>query len=190
MSGLMEFFNVDGRTVATQETGAATQQEVNMDFSAARSKHLMWKSRLRRFLDGEETMSKDQAVSHKHCDLGKWLYSQGLKQYGQLSDMKKLEQKHKTLHGVIKQVVELKHAGKHEQAEQEFNKVEPISDQIVSLLNAVEQHATGGSSAGQAASVERRSTNRPWTDQKTPQQPKPAPKKGATGTHDNEWEDF
>jgi methyl-accepting chemotaxis protein len=191
MKRLMEFFTVDEQSLAaTRETGESSQREVGMDFGSARSKHLMWKSRLRRFLDGQETMSKDQAVSHKHCDLGKWLYSEGLTQYGHIQEMKKLEQVHKTLHEVIRGIVALKHAGKSEQAEQEFKKVEPISGQIVSLLDAVEQHATQDDAVSQAASVERRSTNRPWTNQQVSEQPKPAVKKSDTGTYDSEWEEF
>jgi methyl-accepting chemotaxis protein len=191
MKGLMEFFTVDKQSVAaTSETSAGTQREVSIDFSTARSKHLMWKSRLRRFLDGQEAMSQDQAVSHKHCDLGKWLYSEGLTQYGHIPQMKELEQVHRTLHGVIKRIVELKHAGQPAEAEQEFKKVEPISGQIVSLLDAVEQRATRGDAASQAASMERRSKDRPWTDHPVPEQPKSAAKKPATGTHDSEWEEF
>ncbi len=43
-----------------------------IDFVSARIKHLNWKVRLRLFLDGIETMTQEQAVSHKDCDLGKW----------------------------------------------------------------------------------------------------------------------
>jgi methyl-accepting chemotaxis protein len=200
MSGLMAFFTVDAHTVVvTEETGASSQREVGMDFGmdfgSARSKHLMWKSRLRRFLNGQEAMSQDQAVSHKQCDLGKWLYSQGLKRYGQLQEMQELEKVHQRLHGVIKRIVEFKHGGQQDQAEREFEQVEPISQKVVSLLNAIERQANQesgeGTSQGSDKRVERRSANRPWAQPQVLTSPKPTPRRKSTGTDgDPELEEF
>ena len=47
----------------------------SIDFSAAKQKHLSWRTRLRKFLAGDEAMSAEQAMSHKDCDLGKWIYA-------------------------------------------------------------------------------------------------------------------
>ena len=57
-----------------------------LDFASARSKHLLWKSRLRDFLDGKGTLTMNEAISHKDCALGKWLYSSGLQQFGKLPE--------------------------------------------------------------------------------------------------------
>jgi methyl-accepting chemotaxis protein len=196
MKGLTDFFKVDEQAVAAaaQAIGASSEM-ASIDFGEARSKHLMWKSRLRRFLDGQEAMSKDQAVSHKHCDLGKWLYSQGLKRYGQLQEMQELEKVHQRLHGVIQRIVEFKHGGRQEQAEHEFKQVEPISQKVVSLLNAVErqanQESAGGTKQGSDKQVERRSANRPWVQPQAATSPKPTPRQKSTGTDgDPEWEEF
>jgi methyl-accepting chemotaxis protein len=173
MKGLMDYFKVDEQAVAAavQEIGASSRM-ASIDFGEARSKHLVWKSRLRRFLDGQEALSKDQAVSHKHCDLGKWLNSEGLRRHGHLSEMQELDQAHRTLHGVIKRIVELKHAGQHEEAELEFEQVEPVSQQIISMLNAVEHHvkekADRSVTASPAPFEERRSVNRPWAKRQPP----------------------
>jgi len=109
-----------------------------LDFATARMKHGLWKTRLREFLDGKGTLTAAQATSHKDCDLGKWMYSEGLKNYGTILEMQTLEKVHAELHATIKKIVALKDAGKAKEAEIEFQKVEPISKRIVDLLNAVE----------------------------------------------------
>ncbi len=110
----------------------------NFDFSSARFKHLNWKFRLRSFLDGKETITKEQAVSHKDCDLGKWLYSEGLEKYKQFEEMHKLEKVHEELHAVIKKVVELKDKHDAAGAEAEYKKVEGISSTIIGYLDSLE----------------------------------------------------
>ncbi len=197
MKEQVEFFTLDEQamdTVTTQD-GATALGSVCIDFAETRSNHLLWKSRLRRFLDGEEAMSKDQTVSYRHCDLGKWLYSAGLEQYGQLQEMQQLEQVHKHLHEIIHRIVDLKHSGQTEQAEREFARVEPISQRIVSLLNAIEHHAKQETSHGpqqaQDLEVERRSVKRPCADRKPEVRSNPALIRVATGTgEDSQWEEY
>lgn len=105
------------------------------DFLSAKNKHLQWKIRLRSFLDGQESMTLEQATSHKDCDLGKWLYAEGLAAYSQYPDMAKLEKIHTELHKVIKDVVTYKHDGQPAKAEVELAKVNTISSEIVGLLD-------------------------------------------------------
>ena len=109
-----------------------------LDFSSARTKHAAWKSKLRDFLDGKGTLTVAQATSHKDCDLGKWLYSEGLAKFSKHPEMKALEKEHETLHHVIKAVMEHKHAGRKAEAEAEFAKVAGLSKRIIDLLTAVE----------------------------------------------------
>ncbi len=130
---------------AARGSGSATSQ---LDFSAARTKHLSWKTRLRGFLDGKESLTEEQAVSHRDCDLGKWLYADGINSYGNYSEIHELEKIHADMHGLIKDIVRLKKAGRVDAAEQEFSRVEPLSAEIVGLLNRLEQKVEGGSAGG------------------------------------------
>jgi methyl-accepting chemotaxis protein len=109
------------------------------DFAVARVMHIAWKSGLRSFLDGKESMTEDQAVSHKDCDLGKWLYSDGKAEYGTMPEMQELEKVHVELHSIVKRVVQLKNSGDAPAAEEELAKIEPVSQKIFSLLVIVEQ---------------------------------------------------
>ena len=115
----------------------------HFDFEKAKAAHLAWKGRLRNYLDGDKSaLTKDQAVSHRHCVLGKWYYSEGMQQYGDLPEFKDIEPPHAELHKIIKEILNLKEAGRDEEAEELFKQVEPISRRIVSLLDEVERKAT------------------------------------------------
>ncbi|MES9941995.1 MAG: methyl-accepting chemotaxis protein [Candidatus Thiodiazotropha sp. 6PLUC2] len=111
----------------------------SLDFSAAKSAHIAWKARLRSFLDGMESLSRDEAVSHHNCAFGKWYYSEGLKQYGDSSEMQAIEQPHHDLHDLIKEIISSKENGDKEKAEYLYTKISPISSQIVNLLEQVEE---------------------------------------------------
>ena len=109
-----------------------------VDLSAAKSAHLAWKGRLRAYLDGEGSLTREQAVSHKSCALGQWYYGEGLDQYGGLPEMREIEEPHSRLHQLIGTIIEHREAGRVEEAEQVYREVGPLSRQIVGLLNAIE----------------------------------------------------
>ncbi len=110
------------------------------DFAAAKSAHLAWKARVRAFLDGDaKALSAEQAVSHRACALGRWYYTQGLANYGKLPEMQAIEAPHAALHRIIKEIVQLKQAGKNEEAERKYGEIDRLSRQVVDHLDAVER---------------------------------------------------
>lgn len=114
------------------------EQGSQLDFRLIKAQHLRWKTRLRDFLDGKETLTEQQVTSHRHCDLGKWLYSEGMSKYGHLPEMKDLERIHAELHETARRIVQLQRSGQKSAAEREFAKIEPISQRIVQLLDHLE----------------------------------------------------
>ena len=109
------------------------------DLSAAKTAHLAWKGKLRSYLDGKGSLTREQAVSHRDCVLGKWYYGEGLQQYGNLTEMKQIEAPHADLHKIIRSVIDLREAGRKAEAEKEFSKIGPLSQQIVQMLDRIEQ---------------------------------------------------
>ena len=109
----------------------------HFDFEAARAAHLAWKTKLRSFLDGKSTLSREQAVSHRHCVLGKWYYGEGMAQYGQLPEMGEIEPPHEELHKLIADIIAHKERGEMAEAERLYKRIEPLSARIVSLLDAL-----------------------------------------------------
>jgi chemotaxis protein histidine kinase CheA len=131
----------DGRA---GHSGGASEANT-LDFAAARSKHQLWQSKLREFLDGKGTMTLAQAGSYQDCALGKWLYASGLEQFGGLAEMQQLEKLHQRFHEGVCEVISSKASGDTARSEQELARVESLSAQIVSLLTALEQQMAGRS---------------------------------------------
>jgi len=117
---------------------------LTVDFSVARFKHLNWKFRIRNFLDGKEVLTKEQAVSHQHCELGKWYYAEGKRKYGHLSSMQIFEAEHEALHAKIKEILEMKSIGKIAEAENAYKELLKISDSVVKQLDAAEASIKNG----------------------------------------------
>ena len=111
----------------------------SMTFKTFKIKHRAWKTRLKDFLEGKGGLTEAQAVSHKDCDLGKWMYAEGMNQCGTIPEMKTLEKVHIKLHDTVKRIVLLKNQGRTADAEAEYLKIGPISDEVVDLLTAVEK---------------------------------------------------
>lgn len=109
------------------------------DFAVARVMHIGWKATLREFLDGKESMTLEQAVSHKECALGKWLHSEGLIKYGDMPEMQEFEKVHIELHATIEKVLQFKNSGDASSAEKEYKKMDNLSSKIYSLLVTIEK---------------------------------------------------
>jgi methyl-accepting chemotaxis protein len=109
------------------------------DFSSAKSAHLAWKARIRSFLDGEKSLTHEEAVSHHDCALGKWYYSEALNRYGDIEEIHAIEQPHQKLHSLIKEIIHHTENGNSDKAEMLYNEIEPLSTQIIGLLNGVER---------------------------------------------------
>lgn len=111
-----------------------------VDFSLSRLKHQARKLRLRLFIDGKgEVTESDNDASPKNCNLGKWIYSVGLKEYEKFPEVLRLEKVHAEVHAGIRRIIDLKRAGDTLQAEQEFSKLGAASDELLALLTVVEQ---------------------------------------------------
>ena len=125
--------------VAGEAEAPQDQPTELLDFALARRRHLEWTDRLRQFLDGKTALTAEQAGSHKGCALGKWLYSNGLKEYGDIAEIVELEKIHAAFHALVKQIVALRAAGHGAQAEQAYGDVKPTSAKIVELLTEAER---------------------------------------------------
>lgn len=113
----------------------------NAKFAMIKSQHRAWEKRLKAYFEGKGVMSEPEAFSHEDCDLGKWLYSEGMVKYGKIPEMQELEEVHVEVHVLVRKIAQLKHSGRLV-TEQEFEKVEIINKKIMSLLDSVEPKVT------------------------------------------------
>jgi methyl-accepting chemotaxis protein len=116
----------------------------SLDLEKAKAAHLAWTGRIRGYLDGKSELTRDQAVSHHDCVLGKWYYGEGLEKFGHIHEMQEVESPHADLHKLIREIIDLKEQGKEYEAEQRFKEIGPLSKQIVGLLNDIEQRVAAG----------------------------------------------
>ena len=107
------------------------------DFPAIRLMHMSWKQRLIDFLNGKEIETTER-LSYKECDLGTWIYSDGMAKYGKMPEMQDLEKIHKEMHSVVERVVKMKRSGSISAVEQELAKIEHLSQRLYSLLIIIE----------------------------------------------------
>jgi methyl-accepting chemotaxis protein len=107
------------------------------DFPAIRLMHMFWKQRLTDFLNGKE-IATTVHLSHEKCDLGMWIYSDGMAKYGKMPEMQDLEKTHKEMHLVVERVMKMKRSGSVSDLEQELAKIEHLSQRLYSLLIIIE----------------------------------------------------
>ncbi|MDD5387925.1 MAG: protoglobin domain-containing protein [Gallionellaceae bacterium] len=141
---------------ATHQTEAATDQLTDyaallqnmvklfqvggarFDFDRARTLHHTWVARLEAFLAGRETLAEEEAVSHHHCQLGRWYDGEGLQRYGHIPEMLALDAPHRELHELIHDVVQQQNHGRHPNAAQVMARVRALSARIIELLDVIE----------------------------------------------------
>ncbi len=115
------------------------ENDEQLVLAQAKSAHLAWKGRLREFLDGNAHLTKNQAVSHHQCDLGKWYYSEGMKRFQSMAEFKAIEQPHEQIHEMIQKVIALRENGNQTKAEATFNEITSLSTNIVQRIDALAQ---------------------------------------------------
>jgi methyl-accepting chemotaxis protein len=155
LQGAISFFRTNdrgGRSAGLSGPMVRAQRylgagNASIDFSQAKTKHLHWRMRVRDFLDGKESLSEQEAISHRDCELGQWLYAGGLERYGKQPAMKKLERVHRDLHTAVKVIMQLRTAGDVPRAEKEYRRLVALSDEIISLLTELEGAVQAGADA-------------------------------------------
>ena len=96
---------------------------------------------MRTSLAGQGALTEAEAVSHQQCAFGKWYYSEGLKNYGHIRELKEVEEPHAELHRTIKEIIKAKSVGDTATAERLYANVDQLSRRIVALLDATERKA-------------------------------------------------
>jgi methyl-accepting chemotaxis protein len=118
------------------------EKQLMIDLEKAKVAHLAWKVKLRGFLDGRAALTREQAVSDHDCAFGKWYFGKGVEEFGHINEMKDVRTPHAEMHSLIHKIIDLKEKGNIEAAEQEYEKVAPLSEQIVGLIDAIKQHVS------------------------------------------------
>lgn len=116
-----------------------TIDNLGVRLDQAKAAHMALRIHMRAFLNDQSKLDDTLTVSHKECSLGKWYYSTDLNKFGHLNEVQALEQPHLDLHALIHQIINFKNSGKLAEAETEFARMAPLSEQIVDLLEQIKQ---------------------------------------------------
>ncbi|MBU1666746.1 MAG: EAL domain-containing protein, partial [Gammaproteobacteria bacterium] len=109
--------------------------------------HIKWVRRILLYMDGAALqLSPDELCDHHQCRFGHWYYGHGRRCYGRLQEFTDLESIHIAVHQVGPSIVELRKAGKLEQAREQVHELLALKDQILEKLSAL-QHSVAGKSA-------------------------------------------
>ena len=130
----IDFFHVESH-------GSVEVQGIN--FATIRFKHLQWMSKLRRYIEGENSISRDEAVSDRECALGQWYFGDGMERFGHLESMQLLEKPHHRLHELVPRIMDLADQGERGEAEKLLNELSILSEEIVEILHRVESDLRG-----------------------------------------------
>lgn len=110
-----------------------------INFATIRFKHLQWKAKLKRYISGEEALRREEAVSDHECALGQWYFGPGLTRFGHLESMRRIEEPHRRMHEMVREIMDLADAGQRAEAETRLVALGEISEEIVELLHQVEE---------------------------------------------------
>jgi PAS domain S-box-containing protein len=108
-----------------------------LDFEQARSKHLLFKSRLRSILY-DIPVEEGPVLSHHECSVGKWIYGHALAAYGHIPEMHELEMVHADIHISARKLVAMHKEGRTKDARNGLSEMEAVADKLVSLLSIIE----------------------------------------------------
>lgn len=112
--------------------------KLSLDFEQAKTKHLLFKSKLRSILYGAN-IDESPILSHYECTVGQWIYSRAMKEYGHIAEMVELEKVHAAIHTSARKLVALYKEGHVESARAGLTEMEEIADNLVALLSKLEE---------------------------------------------------
>jgi methyl-accepting chemotaxis protein len=105
-----------------------------IDFHKAGINHLLWKRKVRAFLDDKQSFLKGEIGSSKKCELGSWLYTYGIKNYGSIKEVIELEKIHSKTHSLAFAAMEYKTKGDLSRAEAAYLQLDNISRELINKL--------------------------------------------------------
>ncbi len=112
-------------------------EAIKQDFESALVKHFSFKARLRSFLYGNAS-AEPPLRDPDQCSLGQWIASRQQGAYAHVPEMRALDREHRLIHKWANELMDLRLAGRQEEALAGFQEVQQQADQVVLLLRTIE----------------------------------------------------
>ncbi|RZK34161.1 MAG: hypothetical protein EOO57_11710 [Hymenobacter sp.] len=112
-------------------------EAIKQDFESALVKHFSFKARLRSFLYGNDS-AQAPLRDPDQCGLGQWIASRWHGTYANVPEMRALDHEHRLIHERANELMDLRLAGRNDEALAGFRDVQTQADQVVRLLQTIE----------------------------------------------------
>ncbi len=108
-----------------------------IDLSRARLIHIKWLLQLENALRKNQIPELD---SHTTCELGNWLYTEGMQKYKKFPEMIFLERRHQRFHETTELLVRLFRERNFVEAEVALDELKRESQDLIFMLTLIEYH--------------------------------------------------
>lgn len=112
-------------------------ESIKQDFESALVKHFSFKARLRSFLYGNDS-AQAPLRDPDQCSFGQWIANRWQGPYAHVPEMRDLDREHRLIHQRANGLMDLRMAGRQEEALAGFREVQQQADQVVLLLRTIE----------------------------------------------------
>ncbi|WP_158265297.1 methyl-accepting chemotaxis protein [Blastopirellula marina] len=103
--------------------------------------HGAWRVRLADMFAGNEEIAASDVASGKDCAFGKWVYTEGLKQFAGDRVFLDIERRHLQVHEFAHEIVDLFNQGEKKEAAEKFGHFRDMTDELFQLLDELEANA-------------------------------------------------
>ncbi|KJU84734.1 methyl-accepting chemotaxis sensory transducer [Candidatus Magnetobacterium bavaricum] len=137
------------RMIATAEelraytSGFKTKGGDRLLLELAKTDHRLWVNKVSYHISGGDRLDSTKLADHTMCRLGKWYYTDGKKCCDAFEAFRAIEEPHRRLHALGKEIVVTYDKGEVQRAQQMFNDLEKMSVVIISNLEGVRQTLGG-----------------------------------------------
>lgn len=106
---------------------------------AAKSAHLLWKTRIHNMLNGSESIIENQVTTHEQCKLGKWYYGSAQQTFRYNQHFIELGSAHEEMHHCLKKVVRAHNNGRKQESKELGKKINSLSSEVIKHLDALKK---------------------------------------------------
>jgi methyl-accepting chemotaxis protein len=111
---------------------------VRQDLVNAKTKHFLFKSKMRAYLDGSKDVPEEILADYNACVLGKWINEVGKVKYGDFVEVADLDLTHQKIHQKANEIIKLKKGGNNEEAETKMEDINQIGAEILHHIEILE----------------------------------------------------
>ena len=105
----------------------------------ARTDHRIFVQKVADHLDESLHLEAGDITDHHNCRFGKWYYSDGQQEVGELASFRDIEKPHEEIHRVAREIVSVSNSGKEEEAKSMMDRLNSLSSAIQTRLETLKE---------------------------------------------------